>query len=65
MYLLSTSMISRIPNKPTSIERDIFPVMADEGELYELELPGYWMDIGQPKDYVSAQQMYIRSLDEK
>lgn len=31
MYLLNTSMIERIPLKPTSIEREIFPKMAEEG----------------------------------
>ena len=34
---------------PTSIERVIFPAMAAEGELFAMELAGYWMDIGQPK----------------
>jgi len=28
--------------------------MAGEGHLYQMELPGYWMDIGQPKDYLSG-----------
>lgn len=60
LYLLSTKMIKRISSKPTSIEREIFPQMAAEKELYQLELPGYWMDIGQPKDYLIGQQMYIR-----
>ena len=45
-------MIDKIQAKPTSIEREIFPKMADEGNLYSLALPGYWMDIGQPKDYL-------------
>jgi len=45
-------MIDRIENRPTSIEREIFPVMAGEQHLYQLELPGYWMDIGQPGDYL-------------
>ena len=30
-----------------------------------MELPGYWMDIGQPADYLKGQNMYIRSLEEK
>jgi len=34
LYLFNTSIIQRIPNKPTSIERAIFPTMAAEGELY-------------------------------
>lgn len=39
--------------------------MAAEKTLYQMELPGYWMDIGQPKDYLSGQKMYIRSEKEK
>jgi len=31
LYLLNVSMIDRIPMKPTSIEREIFPQMAGEG----------------------------------
>jgi len=46
LYLFNTSMIDRIPNKPTSIERIIFPAMAAENNLYQMVLPGYWMDIG-------------------
>ena len=52
LYLFNADMIKRIPLKPTSIERVIFPEMAAEDHLYQLELPGYWMDIGQPKDYL-------------
>ncbi len=46
------SIIDRIQPKPTSIEREIFPVMCLESQIYQLALPGYWMDIGQPKDYI-------------
>lgn len=58
-------VIDRIENRPTSIEREIFPVMAGEQQLYQMELPGYWMDIGQPADYLLGQGMYIRSQIEK
>lgn len=34
LYLFNTSVIDRIPMKPTSIEREIFPKMAEEGALY-------------------------------
>ena len=30
LYIFNASIISRIPLKPTSIEREIFPVMAKE-----------------------------------
>lgn len=39
--------------------------MAAEQTLYQMELPGYWMDIGQPADYIVGQGMYIKSLLEK
>jgi mannose-1-phosphate guanylyltransferase len=38
--------------RPTSIEKEIFPAMAKDGELYCFDLEGFWMDIGQPKDYL-------------
>ena len=34
LYLFSLDMIDRIENRPTSIEREIFPVMAGEDHLY-------------------------------
>ena len=55
MYLFNANIIKRIGMKPTSIERETFPAMAADKQLYTLELPGYWMDIGQPKDYIIAQ----------
>ena len=57
-------MIDRIPLKPTSIEREIFPKMADEKGLYQMTLPGYWMDIGQPKDYLSGMSLYLKQKEE-
>ncbi len=48
--------------KPTSIEREIFPVMAGEGVLYSRPLKGYWMDIGQPKDFLSGQVLHLEYL---
>lgn len=34
LYLFNTSIIDRIENRPTSIEREIFPVMASENQIY-------------------------------
>lgn len=38
--------------------------MAKEGEIYQMVLPGYWMDIGQPHDYLSGQTLHLSSLRE-
>ncbi|XP_015250901.1 PREDICTED: mannose-1-phosphate guanyltransferase beta [Cyprinodon variegatus] len=48
--------------RPTSIEKEIFPVMAGESHLYAMELQGFWMDIGQPKDFLTGMCMYLHSL---
>jgi len=62
LYLLNPSILSRIQEKPTSIEKDIFPKIADEKLLYSMVLPGYWMDIGQPKDYLSGTVLHLKHL---
>jgi mannose-1-phosphate guanylyltransferase len=54
LYLFNINIIDRIEDRPTSIEREIFPKMASEKSIYQMVLPGYWMDIGQPKDYLSG-----------
>lgn len=59
IYLLETSVVERVQPKPTSIERDIFPVIAAEKKLYCMALQGYWMDIGQPRDYLSGMVLHL------
>uniref|UniRef100_A0AC34GRJ4 Nucleotidyl transferase domain-containing protein n=1 Tax=Panagrolaimus sp. ES5 TaxID=591445 RepID=A0AC34GRJ4_9BILA len=40
MYILNPSVLDRIPLAPTSIEKQVFPVMASSGNLYAFILPG-------------------------
>ncbi|CAD5124938.1 DgyrCDS13182 [Dimorphilus gyrociliatus] len=63
MYMLSPSMLSRIELRPTSIEKEVFPKMAVDGELYCMELQGYWMDVGQPKDFLTGMGLYLTALN--
>lgn len=65
MYIFNPSMLSRIQLRPTSIEKEIFPFMAEEGHLYAMELQGFWMDIGQPKDFLTGMCMYLQSLRQR
>lgn len=65
IYIFNPSVLDRIEVKPTSIEKEVFPVMADEGQLYAMELPGFWMDIGQPKDFLTGMCLYLTSLRQK
>lgn len=52
MYIFNYSVLDKIPLKPTSIEKEIFPLMVSQENLYALELQGYWMDVGQPEDFL-------------
>lgn len=38
------------------------PKIAAEDNLYAMVLPGFWMDIGQPKDYITGLRLYLDSL---
>jgi len=59
LYIFNPSILNRIQPKPTSIEKEIFPQMAAEGQLYSMVLPGFWMDIGQPKDFLAGTCLYL------
>ncbi|KAM0935652.1 putative nucleotidyltransferase [Dioscorea sansibarensis] len=62
IYLLNTSVLDRIPLQPTSIERQVFPAIAEEGLLYAMGSKGFWMDVGQPKDYLAGLRLYLENL---
>ncbi|RZS08059.1 hypothetical protein BHM03_00039008 [Ensete ventricosum] len=61
IYLLNPSVLDRIELKPTSIEKEVFPKIAADGKLHAMVLPGFWMDIGQPKDYITGLRLYLEA----
>lgn len=65
LYLFNVSILDRIENRPTSIEREIFPKMAADQVLYTFPLEGFWNDIGQPPDFLKAARNYLQHLQEK
>lgn len=64
MYIFKPSVLNRIELKPTSIEKEVFPFMARDGELHCTELKGFWMDVGQPKDFLTGMCLYLNFLRE-
>jgi len=62
IYVLNPDVLSRIELRPTSIEREVFPHVAADNKLYAFTLPGYWMDVGQPKDYLKGLTLHLDSL---
>ena len=54
-YLLSQEVIATIPSdRACSIEREIFPVLAERGTLFGYPSNAYWRDIGTPQSYLEA-----------
>lgn len=62
IYIFNPSILNRIKPVPTSIEKEVFPFMARDGQLHAMDLEGFWMDVGQPKDYLIGIGLYLQSL---
>lgn len=39
--------------------------MTKDGQLHSFDLEGFWMDVGQPKDFLSGTCLYLSSLTKK
>lgn len=55
LYVLEPEVLDLVPpGRTVSIEREVFPVLVEEGSVYGLALPGYWLDVGTPDSYLQA-----------
>jgi mannose-1-phosphate guanylyltransferase len=55
LYVLEPDVLDLVPDgRAVSIEREVFPVLCERGEVYGLALPGYWLDVGTPTTYLQA-----------
>ena len=65
IYILNPSFLKRIELRPTSIEQETFPSAVKDDQLHSFDLDGFWMDVGQPKDFLSGTCLYLASLAKK
>jgi len=56
LYLLKRSDLDLLPPGRSSLERELFPVLARRGVLAAHMMPGedYWLDVGTPASYLAA-----------
>jgi len=47
------------------LEMSTFPAMAKEGQLYSMDLNGFWMDVGFPSDFVAGTKLILESYRTK
>ncbi|MCK4425025.1 NDP-sugar synthase, partial [Candidatus Bathyarchaeota archaeon] len=60
VYALNPEIFSYIPEKQkVSMEREVFPKLVEEGKLYGYVSEGLWMDIGEPEDYLEANEALL------
>ncbi len=66
VYLLEPEIFNLIPpKKKLSIERDVFPFLAQQGKLFNYSLKGMWKDIGTPLDLLEGNILLMKSLIEE
>ena len=60
VYVLDPEIFNYIPaGRPVSIEREVFPKLAEEGKLFGHTFNDIWIDIGKPEDYLKANKVML------
>lgn len=63
VYILESKVFSYIkPNKRVSIEREVFPELAETRRLYHHPITGIWKDIGKPTELLEGNILLLRDL---
>ena len=58
-YLLEPEVFDQMPEGAFSMERVVFPVLAEDGELSGFPFEGHFVDAGTPASYIEAVQTSI------
>jgi mannose-1-phosphate guanylyltransferase len=63
VYVLSPKVFDYIPfGRAVSLEREVFPKLAEEGKLQGHFVNGLWMDIGKPEEYLETNKILLDSI---
>ncbi len=63
VYILDPKVFDYIPSgRAVSMEREVFPKLAEEGKLFGHRTNGFWMDIGRPEEYLETNRIILDSL---
>ena len=57
-YAFDPRLWDRLPEGPSSLERDTLPVLAAEGEIHGLRVAGTFWDIGTPEGWERAERRF-------
>ncbi|KAM0676356.1 hypothetical protein GVAV_000321 [Gurleya vavrai] len=60
VYIIEEELLDYILPGECSIEKEIFPKLALKNELCAFDLSSYWMDIGQPRDFIEGVRLFLQ-----
>ncbi len=64
VYILEPEVLDSMePGTVISIEREIFPPLAEKGSLYGFKFRGYWLDAGTPQAYLQSHRVLLDEQD--
>ncbi len=62
IYVFAPDIFNYIPaRKRCSIELEVFPKLAGEGQLFGHEIKGLWIDVGKPSDFIEANRLWLEA----
>ncbi len=63
VYVLSPKVFDYIPTgRAVSMEREVFPILAQENKLYGHQVGGLWIDIGKPEEYLETNKILLDTI---
>ena len=66
VYVLNPEVLHLIPeSRAVSMEREVFPKLAEQGKLFGHVVDGLWIDIGRPDEYLQANRILLDNLKTK
>lgn len=66
VYVLSPKVFEYIPvGRAVSMEREVFPRLAEKNALYSHKVGGLWIDIGKPEEYLMTNKILLDALADK
>lgn len=66
VYVLSPKIFDYIPaGRAVSMEREVFPKLAEKEALYGHKIDGLWIDIGKPEEYLQTNKILLDAFVEK